>query len=305
MPTKSDTDYTAPLPSLTSLNLSHNKLSAKAFSSACIVSLPPSLTCIDLSSNNISGRVPLQLFGCLSKLKILNLADNGLDDNFFSSGSSKPDHVFQSLESLDLARNAIDSLEHLEQVFRIPLERQAVYSGLASASLAKVLSAIVPAEPLYTPLHINLSSNFLREEIPRRKQMKRGKKQEDDFSTTAETQVQEEENEAPVALLNLLDEVHASLSQQLKQKLHSQETMSEMMHSLNQLLALAGQTPAAQPSTPPSPSKANGHRFGVPRLKTALGQSQTPVKMAVQEPPGSSRARRQRLEQEARQWAPL
>ena len=302
MPTKTDTDYTVALPSLVSLNLSHNKLGADSFSACDIAALPPALICLDLSSNNISGRIPSQLFSSLAKLQKLYLGNNGLDDAFFIRSLTTSGPIFPSMEILDLSRNALDSLEHLEEVLRIPAERQAIYKGIPSPSLAKALAAIAPSSPVYTPLHIDLTSNFLREEVPRRKQLRREKRQEtSSIGEDAGTPQLDEKNEI-ASVFRLLDEVHQDISDKLRQGGLSANQLSEIRASLIQLQAIAAHAENGSVNAPdPANSKGSKH----PGSSLRFSQNHTPRKDNAQEIPGSSRARRQKLEQEAQGWAPL
>lgn len=306
MPTKSDTDYTVVLPSLTTLNLSHNKLSASSFAASNITSLPPNLTSLDLSSNGISGRIPIHLFSDLSKLKVLNLQDNGLDDNFFiASSASSSSTLFASLETLDLSRNALDSLDHLECALGIPIDRPVVYSGVSSVSLAKLLAGVQsPSLPSYPALRINLAHNFLREELPRRKQMRRADKAGNHVSKDAETTAPREQVDPHVAVLRLLDDVHQRATARLVRGNLEPPTLAGIQDSLEKLATLleAGSNHSGSSAT--ASSITNGTKPSPHAADNGKHQS-TPVKTVAVDVPGSLRARRQKQEEEARQWAPL
>lgn len=304
MPTKTDIDYTVALPSLTSLNLSHNRLSADSFSAANIDSLPPALSCLDLSSNNISGRIPLKLFNSLSRLQKLYLASNGLDDDFFIPASPASGPLFPSLGVLDISRNALDSLEHLELVLKVPSERQAIYSGISSSSLLKALTVSTPSVQRYPPLNIDLTGNFLREELPRRKLLRKAKRQEStgDVEVTSVAPSPASEGTEAAEVLRLLDEVHQTMSDRLRHGQLGQDDLSVIKTSLDQLRSIA-----ARPSAEPAQSQVTPvtKRVVAQSSNVSSTQSDTPVKPIVQEVPGSSRARKLRLQQEAQDWAPL
>lgn len=171
------TDYSAPLPKLRSLNLRGNAFRSTAFAVERIDRLPPKLTSFDISENGLNGPIPLKLFGELNHLRELNLANNGLDDGFFRQTAFPNDNCdfFPSLELLDISRNALDSLEHLEAALSAPHSRNLEYTGIASVSLKKYL-ALAPepsGETRLPTLVVKMADNFLREEGSRRKAMRK------------------------------------------------------------------------------------------------------------------------------------
>ena len=260
-----------------------------------------------MSSNGISGRIPLQLFGSLAKLKSLNLQDNGLDENFFiPCYSSNRSSTFASLESLDLSRNAIDSLEEIESTLGIPRERSVQYTGVASVSLMKAFATVQqPASSKYPPIHINLAQNFLREELPRRKKLRRGEKAQESVVTESEVSPDSASQKcSKQSVLSLLDDVYQRtrtrlLRGDLDETVLKQITAS--LESLNSTIAeerVGGAVEASAHHKVDRPSAGSG-------VVDASKQQSTPARPTLAELPGSSRARRQRLEEEAKQWAPL
>lgn len=307
MPTKTDIDYKVALPSLTTLNLSHNQLSASKFSQSSIISLPPNLTNLDLSSNNLSGRIPLQLFGKLQKLKKLDLANNGLDDNFFICPSSQhATSTFEHLETLNLSRNALDSLEQLEFALRIPLERPVVYSGITSPFLVKAIAAVPPpSSSNYPTLRIDLTGNFLREELPRRKQLRRDRRQAS--ASTAEkqssTSTSTSDPDLTTNLVRLLDDVHCKLTRQLALRSMPTDDLERIRILLEELNSMI---PGENQSAPTNTLQQTDDCTPAQMSRDAASH-QTPsiVRPSIVNVSGSSRARRQRLEEQAKEWDPL
>lgn len=144
-----------------------------------LTSLPPSLQSFDLADNSLSGSLPLATFGGLKQLKSLNLSNNGLVDDLFESTPNRmASSPFPALETLDISRNAVDSLEHLEECLdscrrgdRPPL-RTVAYGGVTSAPLRRYLSTVEVRASDLPALTVNVADNFLREELVRRRRMK-------------------------------------------------------------------------------------------------------------------------------------
>jgi hypothetical protein len=308
-------DYSKPLPSLTTLNLSYNHMQANAFSTSTIQSLPPYLTSLDLSDNGISGRIQLDLFGVLSHLKHFNLANNGLDDNFFiptTSPSTSHSSLLPQLESLDLSRNALDSLEHLERVLDIPVARGVQYKGANSPTLAKAFASVMePTSPKCPTLSINLSQNFLREELARRKKAKRDKRAPLDdtligspMSQRPQIRSAEKEQKADEQdLLELLTQVHQSIVRRVQEGVLCSGQIRDLRAGLQALDKLAiGEPNASSASFGTSEGPVSFPMNIVPRIQ----ETSTPIRPPAISFTGSSRARRQKLEEEARsQWDPL
>lgn len=305
MPTKSDIDYKVALPSLTTLNLSHNQLSASNISPSSMTSLPPNLANLDLSSNSLSGRIPLQVFGKLQKLKKLHLANNGLDDNFFICPSShQATSTFPQLETLDLSRNALDSLSQLETALQIPLERPVIYSGITSTSLVKAIAAVQPpSTPDYPTLRIDLTGNFLREELPRRKQLRRDKRQADTSIAEDQSQISTSGPDLTADLVRILDDVYSKLTRQLAHRSTSTDELERIKKLLEELNSVISSE--SQPTSTNTVQQANGSTPTHSSQAAVADQTSSIVRPSIIDLTGSSRARRQRLEEQAKEWDPL
>lgn len=245
----------------------------------------------------------MSLFGSLSRLQKLYLANNGLDDAFFVPAPPNSGPIFPSLNQLDLSRNALDSLEHLEEVLKIPIERQAIYSGISTPTLLKAVSMPPPDAPRYQPLRIDLAGNFLREELPRRKQLRRAKRQDSCHDTEGTSISQNPEDTEPAAVLRLLDEVHQSITNRLREGQFGQDQLSTIKSLLELLQSATGVPKAEGPQA--GISQVNTEQPAGQSLVNPLKESHPPLKSIMPEAAGSSRARRLRMQQEAQQWEPL
>ncbi|GAA5885273.1 hypothetical protein JCM16303_005981 [Sporobolomyces ruberrimus] len=134
---------TSPFPLLQSL-----KLSGSAFDKCTFTSngfeFPPRLKTLDLSSSQlIDTSLPPALLGRLADLTELDLSDNGLTEDLFSSELfplDSSERFFPSLRTLDLSLNPIDHLQHIEEFLTANVARPIEYVGLAKVVLNLVKS---------------------------------------------------------------------------------------------------------------------------------------------------------------------
>lgn len=191
-------DKSKPLAGLRVLSLANNRLtnaslglppSPGAAGEGESIVFPPHLTSLDVSDNFLRGPLPLELFGALQSLAVLDLGGNGLSEVFSpppssSSSSDGATPLFSSLHTLDVHRCEIDDLAPLEATFGSP---RAIAQGekphLAGASVpppppgvrARQLVCAATRRPA-TEVHaagaglfVILEGNPLREEAFRRK----------------------------------------------------------------------------------------------------------------------------------------
>lgn len=266
-----------------------------------------------MADNGIAGSLPLKLFGILPRLKALDVSRNKLDDYFFDmSGAMDDERLFQNLEELDLSGNALNSLEHLETCLAVPSRRTATYRGLQSASLQKAVATKTPDQASRLPeLLVYLHDNPLRDEGARRKRMRhetRSKEESNYRSSDCSTSIENASIPASESVRTNLNALHSRLDAILARGQPDQAWLDKLSRSLRELNILAkdGETRHSPvddhmrtPTRPPlqasrsKQSTTGAHSIPSPWASESIQDS------------GSSRARKLRLQEEARQWGPL
>jgi hypothetical protein len=282
----------------------------------------------------LNGPISLTLFGTLRNLQNLNLANNGLDDGFFllpPFPSTPNERYFPALENLDISRNAIDSLEHLEKAFGAPHDRKINYTGITSVSLKKYL-ALVP-EPtdqlgILSALSVNVGENFLREEGARRKAMRKeaaaaGSATPDTSSNNGidppilEASVSDTEARLQTMLLQV-DAFRATLSRQLSAP--DSVSPSDLARLETAVSALSSVLPISDQTSKVGDKLRTGSMIHTPPPATVHRQQASPRKSvltpsrparivadaAEQDASSTSwSARRKKLQEASYDWAPL
>ena len=308
------TDYTSLLPKLVSLNLSGNRLSSSAISADRLSVLPSALTALDLSGNSIKGQLPLETFGRLASLKELNLAKNQLDDGFFTAifgRASGP--YFPALQTLNLAHNALDSLELLENALDIPNIRPVEYMGISSSALKRAMDS-APSETTKLPkLFINLTDNLLRDEALRRKTVRRQQKEHTrtalkssitlgDEDTAGDSSMPVDDNAARgQAVLDSIDALRTRVAARLAAGELDAQTVATLAQSLQPLQALldTSATPVVAASRSKTPQMV--------RTPPAASTVERLASSEVDNDPArtSWSARKKKMQEAAFDWAPL
>lgn len=303
-----------PLPSLVSLNLAANRLKASAFAEDEISSLPPNIKHLDLTSNGISGRLPFSLLASLSSLRTLLLSDNGLDDDFFSGPSS--DGAFPALAMLDLSKNAIDSLQFLDE--RFSNTHTIGYQGIASASLRRAIASTTPpSDNSNLPaLSIDVTGNYLREEVVRRRKMKVHNKVTTDLASesSAPPQPPSISNGVPAGYANsearalqALADIHTLIKQWSKAAQgdpSSTESFQTKLDALPGVLANWQSSDVAHVHTPTASIFPSASMPSTPQVRVAKESDNSSISSDTSFI-ASAAERRRRLKEAEQAWAPL
>ena len=160
----------APWPRLTSLNISHNKLTNAALAQA-IDLLPRSLVKLNLANNRLCPALPIPFFSPLTQLADLNLSHNAFDSkqDFFNSKADKD--LMPALRWLDLASCELDDLAFLEVIIGLPHSLQ---------GLPKSMTGYQKASGTKDVLQVNVAGNYLRDELARLRKSKPAPMQPED-----------------------------------------------------------------------------------------------------------------------------
>ncbi|KAG0151911.1 hypothetical protein CROQUDRAFT_667612 [Cronartium quercuum f. sp. fusiforme G11] len=175
----SNSIHSVPFPSLHKFVLSSNAFSSQSLFGPQAPLLPPSLVELDVSKNAL--REPIDVAGSLVGLDQLSrivLSGCEFGDSVFrfeieeerDQLQDESPRLFESLKSLDLSHNGIDSLGPLEGFFgqHVP-GRRLVYRGVP-ARLAKIVQGqTLTGAP--NEVEVSVTENFLRDEGRRRRAM--------------------------------------------------------------------------------------------------------------------------------------